>query len=196
MGHSSYSALKKRPYRPTIISTAEVQKIIDCIPNLKYKAIISTAYSSGLRISEVIKLQIQDIDSKRMCIFVREGKGGKSRLTILSSKNLELLRQYWIISKPKTWLFPSTQKDKPISDGSVQQEFYRARIRAGISPKVSFHSLRHSFATHLLDSGTSLVHIKDILGHTDIRTTSQYLHLSTQSILNIKSPFDTWGGKY
>ena len=151
-----------------------------------------TAYSAGLRVSELVNLKIADIDSGRMQIFVERAKGKKDRYVNLSPVLLDILRKYIATYKPKpvTWLFESEHSSNCYPCRTVQQIFTNAKNKAGIKKEVGIHSLRHSFATHLLDKGTDVKFIKDLLGHFDIRTTERYLHVSKQKLVNIISPFD------
>lgn len=175
---------------PSVLSREEVKRIINVTKNPKHRTILMTIYSSGLRVSEAACLKTKDIDSGRLQIFVRGGKGQKDRYTILSSKNLEQLRDYWKLYHPKTWLFPGSTCDKPITTRSIQSFFDKAVIKAGITKDVSVHTLRHSFATHLLESGVDIYHIQKLLGHASISTTSVYIHVCSEDTLNIKSPLD------
>jgi len=151
-----------------------------------------TAYSSGLRVSEIVNLKLSHIDSKRMQIFIERAKGKKDRYVNLSPVLLDLLRKYIEEYKPrpKVYLFESEQTLTAYPARTAQQIFANAKQKAGISKEVGIHSLRHSFATHLLDKGTDIKYIKDLLGHFDIRTTERYLHVSKQKLVNIISPFD------
>ena len=178
---------KKLPY---VLSRDEILSIIGQISNIKHKAILLTAYSAGLRISEVLNLAVSDIDSKEMLIRVRCGKGGKDRFTILGAENLRVLRLYWKLYKPTDLLFPGLIPGKPLAVRNIQHVFQSAKEQAGIFKPVSIHSLRHSFATHLLENNTDLRTIQVLLGHTNIKTTCIYLHLSTKRISSIKSPLD------
>lgn len=136
-----------------------------------------TIYAAGLRVSEAANLRVNDIDSKRMLIRIRQGKGNKDRYTILSEVNLSLLRAYWRRCQPNTWLFPSTTPDKPITTRTIQKVFQTSKEKAQITKNVSVHSLRHSFATHLLEAGTDIYYIQRIMGHNSTKTTSMYIHL-------------------
>jgi site-specific recombinase XerD len=147
-------------------------------------------YSSGLRVSETARLRLTDIDSKRMMVRITQGKGGKDRYSILSQTALEQLRQYWRRYRPKEWLFEGANKEDHISTNSIQLLFYAARKRAGITKPVSIHSLRHSFATHLIESGTSLHHVQMLLGHRSPTTTTVYLHVSRLNLAQVISPLD------
>ena len=181
---------------PKVLSTNEVKQILASTNNLKEEVILTTVYASGLRNSEVCKLQPDDIHSDRMQIFVNKGKGTKDRYTILSQANLKLLRCYWAEyrKRPKDtnpWLFPGEKPESHIHPGTVLNYLKNACERAGINPmKITVHTLRHSFATHLLENGTELLVLKRLLGHSSIATTSRYLHLINPEALAIKSPFD------
>lgn len=182
---------KKQKKLPVILSKQEINTIFNNVHNLKHKAIFYTIYGGGLRVSEVVRLRINDIDSASMKIIVHQGKGNKDRHTLLSYSNLNILRNYYREYKPKYWLFPGQNPDKPLSSRTPQKEFHKARINAGISKEASVHTLRHCFATHLLDAGIDLVYIQQLMGHASINTTRLYLHLRDTSLLKIKSPLDT-----
>jgi site-specific recombinase XerD len=175
---------------PLILSREEVARILTAPPHLKSRALLMTIYAAGLRRSEAAHLRVNDIDSARMTITVRQGKGRKDRVVMLSPVLLETLRQYWRHNKPKQWLFPGENPDQPISDNDVFAVFHNAVRRAGITKKVSPHSLRHSFATHLLESGTDLRTIQVLLGHRSLKTTARYLHVSQQHLRVTASPLD------
>jgi site-specific recombinase XerD len=181
---------KKQSKLPYVLSRDEILSIMDHITNFKHKAILLTAYSSGLRISEVLNLRVSDIDSENMLLRVRCGKRGKDRFTVLGEENLKLLRQYWKLYKPKDLLFPGMIKGKSIAARNIQQVFKTAKEKAGIKKPVSVHSLRHSFATHLLENNTDLRTIQVLMGHASINTTCIYLHLSTKHLSSVKSPLD------
>lgn len=149
-----------------------------------------TTYSAGLRVSEVCKLKIKDIDSKNMQIFIRQGKGKKNRYSLLSKANLKILREYWKKYKPKEFLFTGRYCIDSITTRSVQRIFEKALKKTGIAKNATVHTLRHSFATHLLDAGTDICFIQRLLGHTRITTTTIYLHLRRMDLLSIKSPLD------
>lgn len=150
-----------------------------------------TIYGSGLRLSEISSLKISDIDSKNMRIFIDQGKGKKDRYALLSQANLEILHEYWKQYKPKYWLFEGIEKGSHISKRSVQDLFKKYLKKSGVNAPASIHTLRHSFATHLLQDGTNLFYIRDLLGHATIRTTTVYLHVATTDILKTTSPLDT-----
>jgi len=177
---------------PTVLSEQEVKSIIENIQNLKHRCMIMTCYSAGLRVSELLNLKPLDIDSKRMLIKVRGGKGKKDRITLLSKKVLELLRTYYIAYKPKEYLFEG-QMGGRYSERSIQQVLHRATRKAGIGKQVTMHTLRHSFATHLLENGTDLRYIQSLLGHTSPKTTQIYTHITTRGFDQIKNPLDNLG---
>lgn len=178
---------------PTILSKEEVQLIISKITNLKHKTMIMLTYSAGLRVSEVINLKIQDIDSQRKQIRVAQSKGKKDRYTLLSEKILILLRQYYIKYKPIEWLFEGQSSDGkivPYFVRSLQMILKKATKKANINKKVTMHTLRHSFATHLLENGTDLRYIQVLLGHQSSKTTEIYTHVTTKGFDKIKNPLD------
>ncbi|MDB5257348.1 MAG: site-specific recombinase XerD [Chitinophagaceae bacterium] len=182
-----------RPFKeqklPSVLSVDEVKKIISQIENLKHKCMILMLYSAGLRISELIHLKIADIDSKRMLIHVKSAKGQKDRMTLLSEKILLYLRKYFLVYRPKEYLFEG-QEGGQYSTRSVQNIFQKACVKAHIKKKVSLHTLRHSFATHLLENGTDLRYIQVLLGHSSSKTTEIYTHITRKGMENIKSPLD------
>jgi integrase/recombinase XerD len=183
----------KRPMLlPRLLNERELASLFNALSNKKHKAMLFTAYSAGLRVSEIVNLRISDIDSSRMQIFVRRAKGKKDRYVNLSPVLLDILRSYIREShpKPREYLFESGQTGGAYPARTVQQIFGIARKKAGIKKEVGIHSLRHSFATHLLDKGTDIRYIKDLLGHFNIRTTERYLHVSKKQLVNIVSPFD------
>ena len=175
---------------PVVLSKDEVRSVLESLLNLKHRAILATIYSGGLRVGEATRLKISDIDSKRMMIRVQAGKGKKDRYTLLGNRTLIDLRQYWRACRPVEWLFPGSEATKPISIASVQRVFKQALNHAGIKKKATVHTLRHSFATHLLESGTDLYYIQRLLGHTSASTTSIYLHITGKDLGRIKSPID------
>ncbi len=174
---------------PVVLSQEEVRALLNTIKNRKHQAVISCLYSAGLRISEVIQLQLQDIDSSRMVIHIKGAKGYKDREVMLSEKLLALLRVYYKDYQPKQWLFEGDQ-GKTYSATSIRHVFRKALQQAGISKKATVHALRHSFATHLLENGTDIRYIQALLGHNSIKTTQQYTHLLTTHRTSIKSPLD------
>ena len=176
---------------PNILTQEEIQNLFNACDNLRDKSILMTLYGAGLRLSEVACLKVSDIDSKKMQLFIRNGKGSKDRYALLSQDNLEILRDYWKVYHPKEWLFYSRiNTGTHITPRSVQNIFHKYIDKANITKPVTVHSLRHSFATHLLESGTSIFHIKQLLGHSDISTTCFYLHMIKIESLNVRSPLD------
>ena len=180
---------RKENYLPEVLSEEEVTAILKSITNLKHKALIMTIYSGGLRISELINLKVKDIDSDRMQIKVTQSKGKKDRYTLLSKKTLLILRQYFKEYKPKEWLFEGVSGQQ-YTDSSIYNIFTKALKTAKITKKVSIHSLRHSFATHLLENGTDLRYIQSLLGHSSSKTTEIYTHITTKGFDQIKNPMD------
>lgn len=180
----------KRPEKlPVILSLDEVRSILKATENLKHRAILMAAYSSGLRLSEVINLEIKDVDSKRMMIHVRQGKGKKDRYVMLSELFLDVCRDYFKRYKPKRYLFEGQTKDQ-YSPRSVQQIIRQSCIKAKIRKHVTYHTLRHCFATHLLESGTDLRRIQELLGHSSIKTTEIYTHVTANDAIKVRSPLD------
>ena len=185
--------LKESRKLPEILSQKEVIKVFEHSGSLRNKALFMTIYGAGLRISEICNLQIRDIDSESMRIFVRQGKGGKDRYTLLSQSNLEVLREYWKAYRPEHpegWLFLNKDGSDKINYRTVQDAFNTAVRRAFITKKATVHTLRHCFATHLLEVGTDVCRIKQLLGHTHIQSTTFYLHLLNFDS-KLKSPLDT-----
>jgi len=182
----------KLPKRlPVVLSREEVLAIFEAIPYIKHKAMVATTYGAGLRISEVCALRKSDIDSQRMLIRVHQGKGKKDRFALLSPLVLELLREYYRKVRPKgDWLFPGQNPQKHLTTGAIHHAFKKALKKAGINKKASMHTLRHSFATHLLENGTDIRFVQALLGHASIRSTVRYLHVSNAYICHIESPFD------
>jgi integrase/recombinase XerD len=182
--------LKQPRTLPVVLSPDEVVKFLAAVRNVKYRAIFMTAYAAGLRISEVTQLQVADIDSQRMVIRVRNGKGQKDRYVMLSPCLLEILRAYYRVVRPKVFLFPGAIPGRSITTASVQKVCQRARRAAGMGKRVTAHTLRHSFATHLLEAGTDLRTIQVLLGHHSFSTTARYVHVATASLPSVKSPLD------
>lgn len=185
----------KRPRRlPTVLSSEEVALLIDSAKNLMHRAILMTLYATGLRRAELCRLKVTDIDSERMVIHVLQGKGGRDRDVLLSPKLLETLREYWRWLKPKTWLFPGMvnnwRADVPMTEKVVWEAVRAAKERAGITKHVSPHTLRHSFATHMLEAGADLRTIQVLLGHAKLEDTSVYLHLSRRHLQAVASPLE------
>ncbi len=181
---------RKEKKLPNVLSKQEVQNIISKIQNLKHKTIIMLIYSAGLRISEAAQLKVSDINSQRGLIKISQGKGKKDRVTLLSEKVLKTLREYYKGYKPEYWLFPGANSERPITTRSIQNVFEQARKNANISTKATVHWLRHSFATHLLESGVDLRYIQELLGHQSSKTTEIYTHVSSKEIAKIRNPLD------
>ena len=180
---------RKAKKLPTVLSEEEVAAIFKQIENLKHKCAIYLIYSAGLRRSEVLKLKPTDIDSKRNCIVIRGAKGQKDRITLLSQKALLLLREYYKQYRPKEWLFEGVNGGQ-YSTTSLRKILQRAVSKAGIKKEVTLHTLRHSFATHLLERGTDLRYIQELLGHSSSKTTEIYTHVTSKGFENLKSPLD------
>jgi site-specific recombinase XerD len=180
---------RKEKFLPEVLSEEEVVQILNATDNLKHKAIFMTIYSAGLRISEAINLKLKDIDSKRMQIRVEQAKGKKDRYTLLGEKTLEILRKYVSEYKPKVWLFEGQSGEK-YSSSSIQANLKIAVDKTGIKKRITVHTLRHSFATHLLEAGTDIRYIQSLLGHSSGKTTEIYTHITTRGFDQIKSPLD------
>ena len=181
---------KREKKLPSVLNASEVFKIIESVDNLKHKAIIMLIYSAGLRVSEAANLMIADIDSKRKLIHIKGAKGKKDRYTLLSNATLEILRQYVKVYKPEEWLFEGQNGEGHITVRTIQRVFERAAFKAGVRKKVTVHTLRHSFATHLLENGTDLRYIQELLGHESPTTTEIYTHVSEKDFGKIQSPLD------
>jgi integrase/recombinase XerD len=184
--------LKKRKTLPEVLTREEVSSFIELCQNIKHKAMLMVVYSSGLRVSEAAALKIQHIDSKTMRVFVECGKGGKDRYTLLSDACLDTLREYWKMYRPRHregWLFLGTYDVTRITSTGIRSAFNEAVKRTTIAKDVSIHTLRHSFATHLLEDGATLLQIKELLGHSNIQSTTIYLHLANITT-GLKSPLD------
>jgi len=181
---------KDKKTLPAVFDLSEVKALLSAVENLKHRAILTIMYSAGLRIAETARLRVTDIDSKRMMVWVQQGKGGKDRYTLLSEIALDCLRQYWREYHPKEWLFEGQKQDTHITISSIYQIFLDAKKRAGIKKPASPHTLRHSFATHLIETGTSLHHVQLLLGHRSPTTTTVYLHVSRINLAQVTSPLD------
>lgn len=182
---------RKSTTLPAVMSAEEIKTLIDSVTNIKHRSIIMLLYSSGMRLSEIAALKITDIDSKLMRIKIVQGKGAKDRFTILSQQVLMELRAYYLIYKPKEYLFNGYQPGKRYSMRSIQHLVQKALIKIGLDSKnYSVHTIRHSFATHLVDNGTDLHTVKELLGHSSLQTTMQYLHLTSTRIDKVISPYD------
>ena len=184
----------QRPRRekrlPNVLSKNEVKSILEAPTNLKHRAMLSLIYACGLRRSELLNLTLKDILSERGLLFIRQSKGKKDRVVPISIKLIEMLRDYYIAYKPKTWLFEGQFPNTKYSEKSLENVLKQSITKAKITKKVSLHWLRHSYATHLLESGTDLRYIQELLGHSSSRTTELYTHVSTRNLQQIRSPFD------
>jgi integrase/recombinase XerD len=195
-GLDGLARCRRQTKLPVVLSLDEVARFFQAVTGLRYRAILVTAYAAGLRISEVLALRVDDIDSQRMVIRVRQGKGGKDRYVMLSARLLTLLREYWKAHRrrksycPGPWLFPGNAPGRPITDDAVYQACRAACSAAGLDKHVTVHTLRHSFATHLLENGTDLRTIQILLGHRSLNTTARYLHVATAAMQSTRSPLD------
>ncbi len=181
----------KKPQRlPVVLSPEEVLQFLACVGSTKHRAILTTCYGAGLRISEAVCLRPPDIDSRRMVIRVEQGKGQKDRYVMLSPRLLETLRSYWRAVRPKRWLFEGDVSGQPISTSAVELACQKARRLSGIRKPITPHSLRHGFAVHLLESGTDVRTIQLLLGHRSLATTARYLRIATSKVCSTSSPLD------
>ena len=175
---------------PIVLSPEEVARLLDAAPGLKYRAALSVAYGAGLRASEVISLKLCDIDSERMVIRVEQGKGRKDRYAMLSEHLLHLLRTYWKASRPQGWLFPGQNPVNPLTTRQLRRAFDGAKVAAGIDKRVSLHTLRHCFATHLLEQKVDIRVIQVLLGHKKLDTTARYSQVASTTLRAVKSPLE------
>ena len=175
---------------PVILGADEVVSFLEAVSSLKIRAALTTAYAAGLRASEAVSLRVADIDSSRMVIEVRQGKGGKDRTVMLSPQLLNILRTYWRLAKPKTWLFPGREENGPMHVTALHAACRSACKAAGLTKRVTVHTLRHSFATHLLEGGTDIRIIQVLLGHNHLSTTARYTRVATSTIQQTVSPLD------
>jgi integrase/recombinase XerD len=175
---------------PVVLSAEEVVRFLEGVPSLKTRAALTTAYAAGLRASEAVGLKLADIDSDRMVIRVQHGKGGNDRYVMLSAQLLGILRTYWRLARPKTWLFPGREESKPIDVQVLYSACRSAGAAAGLAKRVTVHTLRHSFATHLLENGTDIRIIQVLLGHNNLSSTARYTRVSSGLIRQTKSPLD------
>ena len=183
----------KKPLQlPRFFNQEEIAAIIRAAGNIKHRSMLMLAYATGMRVSEVVAIRTMDIDSRRMCILIRQAKGKKDRMVSLSPVLLVMLREYWTKYKPgkEGFLFTGQDKESPYSIRSLQMVIADAKRKAGVLKPGSIHALRHSFATHLLDKGTDVTMIMKLLGHNDLRTTLRYLHVTNRDMLQIISPLD------
>lgn len=178
---------------PEVLSGSEVERLLGALRSAKHRAVASTLYGAGLRVGEACRLSVEDIDSRRMLIHVRDGKGGRNRYSVLSPRLLLVLREYWRCERPGALLFPGFTHSGTVSAEAVREALRRAARRGGIRKRVTPHVLRHSFATHLLETGTDIRTIQVLLGHRSIRTTQLYSQVSGAMIARTESPFDLIG---
>jgi integrase/recombinase XerD len=178
---------------PRVLSAEELHHLFRAARHPKHRALLMTTYAAGLRVSEVVRLQVTDIESERMCIRVNQGKGNKDRYTLLSTRLLTELRAYWKLFRPPRWVFPGRLLTEPMPSGTARKIYERARQRAQLPRGSSMHSLRHSFATHLLDAGVDPRTIQILLGHRALATTARYLQVSRQHLGTVRSPLDLFG---
>lgn len=176
---------------PVVLDGSEIKQLFAVTTNLKHRALLMTTYSAGLRVSETAHLKVCDVDSKRMQLRIAQGKGKKDRYASLSPVTLNLLRDYWRQYRPFSWLFPGRLPESPISTRSIQKVFKDAKRKAGIKKPATVHTLRHSFATHLLEAGTDIYRVQKLMGHTSPKTTAIYIHLRRQDLLKVISPLDS-----
>jgi len=176
---------------PVVLDGSEIKQLLAVTANLKHRVILMTTYSAGLRVSETAHLKVSDVDSKRMQLLVAQGKGKKDRYALLSPVTLNLLRDYWRQYRPTIWLFPGRLSNSPISTRTIQKVFENAKRKAGIKKPATVHTLRHSFATHLLEAGTDIYRVQKLMGHTTPKTTAIYIHLRRQDLLKVVSPLDS-----
>ena len=184
---------KRRKTVYKVLTKEELSTFFNCVDNFKFKTIFMLAYGSGLRIGEIVNLRVEDIDSKNMRIFVREGKGNKERYTILSKQSLQMLREYWKKyrqHKRRGRIFLS-ESGKAITVGVIREHFRKYRRKAKINEKATLHTLRHNFATNLIENGATLIQVKELMGHSNIRSTMEYIHVANID-LNLESPLDTF----
>jgi site-specific recombinase XerD len=182
---------KKERRLPVVLSREETSRFLAAADNRKHRAILTAAYAAGLRVSEVAHLEVGDIDSQRMVIRIRQGKGRKDRYVTLSPVLLQRLRAYWKQYRPKRWLFPGQDPDRPIHVVTIQHMCQTVRRRAGLTKNVTVHTLRHTYATHLLEDGANVRTIQVLLGHSSLQTTGRYTHVATSTLASVKSPLDS-----
>jgi site-specific recombinase XerD len=173
-----------------VLSADEVVRFLEAVPGLKSRTALTTAYAAGLRASEAVRLKVSDIDSGRMMIRIEEGKGAKDRYAMLSPQLLTILRGYWRLVRPHQWLFPGRDEDRPIDPQVLHAACRSAYKAAGLAKRVTVHTLRHSFATHLLEAGTDIRIIQVLLGHSNLSTTARYTRVASTTIRNTASPLD------
>jgi site-specific recombinase XerD len=185
-----FACPKQEKKLPVVLSPGEVAQFFQAVTDPKHRALLMTAYAAGLRVSEVVSLRVDDIDSRRMVIRIRQAKGRKDRYVMLSPRLLAILREYWKAARPTQFLFPGNVPDRPITPRTAQKACRGAQEAAGLGKRVRVHTLRHSFATHLLEAGTNIRIIQILLGHRSLRTTAVYTHVSTAALEATRSPLD------
>jgi integrase/recombinase XerD len=186
--------LKDRILLPNVMTAEEIKRFFDAIDNLKHKAIFMTIYGSGLRLGEIRRLKISDVDSKYMRLFISQGKGKKDRYAVLSQTSLDAMREYWKKYRPRHpdgYLFLNREGTACMTDRAIQDAFMKYKEKAGIAHRATVHTLRHSYATHLLEAGTNIFFIRQLLGHSTLSTTTRYLHVAQTDVLKTPSPLDT-----
>jgi integrase/recombinase XerD len=183
-------APKKPQTLPVVLSPEEVVQFLACVMKPKHRAILTTCYAAGLRISEAVQLTVSAIDSQRMVLRVEQGKGQKDRYVMLSPKLLDILRAWWRVTRPRHWLFPGDRSDHPITRSAVEHECQQAHRRSRIPKPITPHSLRHAFAVHLLEAGSDVRTIQLLLGHRSLATTARYLRIATTKVCSTSSPLD------
>lgn len=181
---------KRESRLPEVLSTEEVERLLDAPDNPKHRVLLMTTYATGLRVGEVVNLQITDIDSDRKAVRVRQGKGRKDRYSMLSDRLRTELRAYWKLYRPKTWLFPGPDPTHPLTVSTPQRIYNAAKRAAGIQRGRGIHTLRHCFATHLLEAGVDPRTLQVLLGHKSLNTTMRYLQVTRTHVLNVRSPLD------
>jgi integrase/recombinase XerD len=194
LGHSAIPeriAYAREPRKlPVVLSADEVVSFLEAIPSLKSRIALTTVYATGLRVSEVVFLKVADIDSQRMVIRVEQGKGGRDRYVMLSPQLLKILRAYWRLTRPTRWLFPGRDSERPLDATVLHAACRSAHIAAGLNKRVTVHTLRHSFATHLLENGADIRVIQVLLGHASLQSTARYAQVATKTISQTPSPLD------
>jgi integrase/recombinase XerD len=188
--HQTIPAPKRPQTLPAVLSPQEVQQFLACVSGFKHRTLLTCCYAAGLRLSEAMGLKVTDIDSQRMVIRIQQGKGAKDRYVMLSPKLLELLRVWWRVARPQGWLFPGNRAGCPITKTAVEDACRQAHRRCGIAKPITPHSLRHGFATHLLEAGTDLRTIQLLLGHRSLATTARYLRIATSKVCATQSPLE------
>jgi site-specific recombinase XerD len=182
--------MKRSGRLPEPLSRTEVSRLFDAARNPKHRVVLMTAYAAGLRVSELVRLKLPDIQSQRMLIRVNQGKGGKDRYTLLSPRLLEELRGYWRAYRPKSWLFLNRDGSSHLPPATAQRIYYTCKQRAGVEHGHGIHSLRHSFGTHLMEAGVDLPTIQRLMGHSSLTTTAKYLHVTSRHLGRVNSPLD------